>query len=1228
MTKCTKTKTKNIRIVQGNLHRSETATTNLYHYLTKNRADIALIQEPNAKKRKIYGFNRLKGNLFSDIKSDRPRTCIFVKKNSNLTAFVIPKFCNQDLTTIRLEYKKDNRPATVIMASAYLPYPEPQRPAKMFKDLVEFCGKNKLELIIGSDANAHHTIWGSKDVNPRGKILSEYLSSTNLMLLNVGNTPTFVNKIREEVIDISLASPIVERDVRKWEVSPEVTLSDHRWITFEIASDNEPPKKFRNPRKTNWEQYSNLLQESLNFVPTASSSVLDIDEKCNNLQRLVMNAYETSCPLSVPPPETKIPGWTKELEELKKATRTSFNGAYNDDPNNTWDQHKKHKREYKKACRNARRRNWKDFTNEVKPCKPMAKLKKALAKDPYQPEVITKEDGTPVTSSEEALEALLTNHFPGIVMNESDVDNDRAQNETQGYKPRKRDWVFAEKLVTAERVRWAISTFLPYKSPGMDKIIPVLIQKAGEPIVSHLVDLFKASLAFSYNPIAWQDVRVVFIPKPGKDSYAKPDSYRPISLTSFLLKILERIIDRYVRDEPLKNKPLSHKQHAYIAGKSVDTAIHRTVYTIEKALKVKQKALGGFLDMEGAFNKVTFQSVNESTTHFGVNETAGRWIDTMLKSRRVIAQYANSCKSGAVTRGCPQGGVLSPILWNMVMDSLLRELDRKGLNPECFADDLLILLIGMCENTLCSLMNTAFAIVEKWCVKNGLTVNPDKSKLVLFTNKRKIEKVKLPTLFGKTLQFSDKVKFLGFILDKKLNWNEHIKERIRKATKIFWQCRRAFSKNWGLKPNVIYWLYTAIIRPILCYGCHIWHERVKIESIRNDLQHVQRMVLLGVTGAMSTTATAALEVLLSITPIDLYIEQEAIITSLRIKAANCWSQLSVGHTASLERYSNSIPELLMSTDKCAPEYYFDKTFDINIPERSEWENIENMFEEQGVTVYTDGSKMDSGSGAGVYSVNPPMELSYPLGVYASVYQAEIFAILKSAEKLQDENVMEKTIYICSDSQASLKALSSYCFSSKLTIECLNSINNLTRNNTVHLIWVPGHSDVEGNEKADELARKGSETQIQGQQCVIGIPYIMQRSAIRKYFANEHVIRWEASETCKHTKGIVAGPNQRNTKYLLQCTRSSIRELVGTLTGHCKLNKHMYTLRHSQTPTCRRCDEENETPLHWLSDCPALTNTRMACFGNYFMDFQLLKTANIKDIHTFMNKAMESVRSTT
>jgi hypothetical protein len=124
------------------------------------------------------------------------------------------------------------------------------------------------------------------------------------------------------------------------------------------------------------------------------------------------------------------------------------------------------------------------------------------------------------------------------------------------------DWWVAARIVTHWRVGWAIDSLGPYKIPGMDGIFPALLQEGWEVLIPYLVRIFCACLATRYIPAMWCQVKVVFIPKPGRNSYCGPRDFRPISLTSFLLKTMERLVDRFLRDEILALKPLHPNQHA------------------------------------------------------------------------------------------------------------------------------------------------------------------------------------------------------------------------------------------------------------------------------------------------------------------------------------------------------------------------------------------------------------------------------------------------------------------------------------------------------------------------------------------------------------------------------------------------------------------------------------------------------------------------------------------
>ena len=85
-----------------------------------------------------------------------------------------------------------------------------------------------MQLITGYDANAHHIIWGSTDINPWGECLTEYVVRTDLNIVNQGNDPTFVISKRKEVRDLTLTTDKKQNLVTNWHVSDEPSLSDHR----------------------------------------------------------------------------------------------------------------------------------------------------------------------------------------------------------------------------------------------------------------------------------------------------------------------------------------------------------------------------------------------------------------------------------------------------------------------------------------------------------------------------------------------------------------------------------------------------------------------------------------------------------------------------------------------------------------------------------------------------------------------------------------------------------------------------------------------------------------------------------------------------------------------------------------------------------------------------------------------------------------------------------------
>ena len=185
--------------------------------------------------------------------------------------------------------------------------------------------------------------------------------------------------------------------------------------------------------------------------------------------------------------------------------------------------------------------------------------------------------------------------------------------------------------------------------------------------------LLRARLALGYIPMSWRHTRVVFIPKPGKP-LTQVKSLWPISLTSFILKTLEKLLDRHIREGVLLEKPLHQNQFAYRAGISTETALYQVVHRLEKCFEHKEIALGDFLDIEGALNNTSFNAIITATRERGLEETCCRWIRSILESRLVHTSLMGSNLTAKVVGGCAQGGVLSPLLWNLVVDRLLSQI--------------------------------------------------------------------------------------------------------------------------------------------------------------------------------------------------------------------------------------------------------------------------------------------------------------------------------------------------------------------------------------------------------------------------------------------------------------------------------------------------------------------------------------------------------------------------
>ena len=205
-------------------------------------------------------------------------------------------------------------------------------------------------------------------------------------------------------------------------------------------------------------------------------------------------------------------------------------------------------------------------------------------------------------------------------------------------------------------------------------------------------------------------------------------------------------------------------------GISVDSALHTVVREAEKAIHHNQFALVAFLDIEGAFNNVTTATIQNALESLKVKGCITSWIVNMLGTRKITSTIGKNSSTISVSRGTPQGGVLSPLLWLLVVNEILLRFESNHIKVVAYADDVAIIMSGLFAQVACENMNRALKMLKDWAVSCGLNINPLKTELVLFTKKHTPANLTLPKLDGVSISLSSEAKYLGVILDSKLKW--------------------------------------------------------------------------------------------------------------------------------------------------------------------------------------------------------------------------------------------------------------------------------------------------------------------------------------------------------------------------------------------------------------------------------------------------------------------------
>ena len=242
--------------------------------------------------------------------------------------------------------------------------------------------------------------------------------------------------------------------------------------------------------------------------------------------------------------------------------------------------------------------------------------------------------------------------------------------------------------------------------------------------------MFKTALNKNIIPHTWKLANIVPIPKPNKDT-DKGTSYMPISLLSVIAKTLEKSLLPYIT----ANIPNTPMQHGYKTQHSTVTALHTLNNTVAKGfnqMAAPARTITVALDMSNAFDTINIHTLIRKLLQTNIPGTIIKFIANYIKGRKAYTTYRNhTSKQRQFKTGVPQGGVLSPTLFNTYTSDLPPP--SAPVQVMAYADDITITSTHTSTSAAKKYIQPYLHNVFAWTKQNNLLLNPDKTTCTLFT---------------------------------------------------------------------------------------------------------------------------------------------------------------------------------------------------------------------------------------------------------------------------------------------------------------------------------------------------------------------------------------------------------------------------------------------------------------------------------------------------------------
>ena len=700
---------------------------------------------------------------------------------------------------------------------------------------------NCSDLLVIGDLNARHALWNDCKNNTAGEELDKFISEEDFIVDDSLHHNTFLCENGGSHIDIAMMTPDLHSRMEPQSVDDAVELFTGAPLrghipvisTFKVTKPSQTYKVVSDWKNADWTCYQEqLCQLSVNIIPDIQN-MRDPCQIWSASHNILVRARDNCIPKKSITCHSK-PYWTEELSKLSKELRSI---------------RKKFKHRSTLTNKNLLNRAKEDFTTALKKAKaellekqaeelnssnasPFWKTYRKLYHKREDNSIGSISDGTKIYNTDkEKADKFYDSIFQGAHLNDRHFDEQWKQSvESKLLQPVTVNEKPMNSKIQVEEITDALKRLQGLrKSPDCDGVHPLMLKYAPDMFVIVLYVLFNKVLDYTVWP--WTNNKVIFLRKAGKKDYTQTQAYRPITISSYVGKLFERILESRVRLHLEQEQLLPNYQYGFRDNRSTGTYITNMISTIQHRLKSKQETAGIFLDLQKAFDSVWHKGLIFRMLECGLEGKILKIISKFIKTRKVRLQVNNYVtEPRQCPLGLPQGSVLSPLLFILYTRDMLESTAGTRLQ---FADDCSIISWATTNRDLQKILDQNGEALSAWLNRWRLCANCQKTDVVPFRGT-----ANPPVIQGTQVQLVKHTKVLGVIIESNMSFQMQLDTAKSNATRK-WNMLKSHIGA-GLSMTACRKILNTVVIPKACYCGHLWdlNSDISLYTFLKDLLRV------------------------------------------------------------------------------------------------------------------------------------------------------------------------------------------------------------------------------------------------------------------------------------------------------------------------------------------------------------------------------------------------------